>query len=134
MQRAIKPTPKPSPKPSPSVVAQPFGDPPGSKGHEAYQIQLGANQPAEGWKRVAYAQVVTDHRLVCNAVMVFGELHRQKSPAQRVLLFPKAWAETTKTGDPYTDTSRRLLKRAAKRYGVVLQPIGTIIPGATGND
>ncbi|KAI9777136.1 MAG: hypothetical protein M1835_005321 [Candelina submexicana] len=129
IQRAIRPPPKPSPKPLPSVVAQQFGDPPGSKGHEAYQIQIATSQPAEGWKKVAYAQVVTDHRLVCNAVMVFGELHRQKSPAERLLLFPKAWADSTGAGDPYSDTSRRLLKRAAKRYGVVLQPIGTTLPG-----
>ncbi|KAI9719591.1 MAG: hypothetical protein M1812_003362 [Candelaria pacifica] len=56
IQRAIRPPPKPSPKPTPSVVAQNFGDPPGSKGHNAYQIEIASSQPAEGWKKVAYAQ------------------------------------------------------------------------------
>jgi len=60
--------------------------------------------------------------------MLFGELHRLKSPAKRVLLFPKAWAVEKKSSkgeafDPFLDTTRRLLKLAARRYRVELRPI-----------
>lgn len=67
--------------------------------------------------------------------MLFGELHRLKSPAKRVLLFPRHWALEKKAGkgdvfDPYVDASRRLLKVAARRYRVELRPVGPIIEGA----
>ena len=80
-------------------------------------------------------QLVKNHHSVCNAVMLFGELHRLKSPAKRVLMFPRAWAFEKKAGkgdvfDPYMDTSRRLLRMAARRYKVELRPIGPIVDGA----
>ena len=65
--------------------------------------------------------------------MVFGELHRLKSPARKVLLFPKSWAaEKEKTGkgamsDPFMDSSRRLMRMAARRYGVELRPVDPIV-------
>ncbi|KAK5145926.1 hypothetical protein LTR04_001183 [Oleoguttula sp. CCFEE 6159] len=61
--------------------------------------------------------------------MLFGDLARQHSPARRVLLFPRSWAVEKRwavrgaVADPYLDTSRRLLRLAARRYGVVLQPV-----------
>jgi hypothetical protein len=84
------------------------------------------------WKRLAHVQLARTHHDVCNSIMVFGELHRMKSPARKVLLFPKSWAaEKEKTGkgamnDPFMDSSRRLMRMAARRYGVELRPVDPI--------
>ena len=83
------------------------------------------------WRRLAHVQLVRRHHDVCSAIMVLAELHRMRSPARRVLLFPKAWAEEKKAGkgdisDPYLDSTRRLMKLAARRYHVDLQPIDPI--------
>lgn len=78
------------------------------------------------WRRLAHVQLVSDHHDVCNAIMLLAELHINKSPARRVLLFPKTWAEEKKAetdADPYLASTRRLLKLAAKRYHVELHPI-----------
>lgn len=66
--------------------------------------------------------------------MVFGELHRLKSPAKRVLLFPKSWAVEINgakgaISDPYMDATRRLMRMAAKRYRVELRPVDPIVEG-----
>ncbi|KAI9812752.1 MAG: hypothetical protein M1827_004508 [Pycnora praestabilis] len=121
-------------------VAQVFGDPPGSKGYGAYQDYItnadGSVSNAATLKKIAHVQLVTDHLLVCSSVMLFGELHRKGSLADKVLLFPKAWAEAGNesrggsVGDPYLETSRRLLRRAVKRYGVILRPVGPVVEGA----
>ncbi len=63
--------------------------------------------------------------------MVLAELHRMKSPARKLLLFPQSWATEKKAGrgeisDPFLDISRRLMKVAARRYGVELRPISPI--------
>lgn len=84
------------------------------------------------WRRLGYVQLVTDHRDVCTAVMQFAELHREKSPATRVLMFPRAWIEDEEEEDPYLDTSRRLLRAAVRRYRVVLRPVDPIIKGDGG--
>jgi len=60
--------------------------------------------------------------------MFFGDLARLKSPARRILLFPQAWAMEKQAAkhdliDPYMDITRRLLRRAARRYNVELRPI-----------
>jgi hypothetical protein len=83
------------------------------------------------WKRLAHVQLARTHHDVCNSIMVFGELHRMKSPARKVLLFPKSWAaekEAVKGGmnDPFMDSSRRLMRMAARRYGVELRPVDPI--------
>lgn len=67
--------------------------------------------------------------------MLFGELHRLKSPARRILLFPKAWAmeKASDKGDaydPYMESSRRLLRMAARRYRVELRPVDPLVEGA----
>lgn len=85
------------------------------------------------WRRLGYVQMVTDHRQVCTAVMQFAELNRDKSPATRILLFPRTWIEDTEDEDLYLDTSRRLLRAAVRRYKVVLRPIDPIIKGDGGN-
>ncbi|KXT15293.1 hypothetical protein AC579_4853 [Pseudocercospora musae] len=91
---------------------------------------LAAGQSLD-WNRLAHIQLVRNHHDVCSAIMVLAELHKQKSPARRVLLFPKAWAEQKKaekgeTEDPYVQSTRRLMRLAARRYHVELHPIAPI--------
>lgn len=86
------------------------------------------------WKRLAYLQVVKSHAELCTAVMMFAELVRARSPAQRLLIFPRHWALDKSNGEQGSNTeedlrlytTRRLLKKAARRYMVVLVPFGTI--------
>lgn len=92
------------------------------------------------WNRLAHVQLARNHHDVCNAVMVLAELHRLKSPARRVLLFPRDWAierEGKKKdimSDPFMSSSRRLLKMAARRYGVELRPVSPIVDGGDEDD
>jgi hypothetical protein len=92
--------------------------------------EAGANV---NWKRLAHIQLARTHHDVCNAIMVFGELHRMKSPARKLLLFPKVWAAEKEPtgrgamGDPYMDSSRRLMRMAARRYGVELRPVDPVV-------
>jgi len=60
--------------------------------------------------------------------MLFADLARQKSPAQRVLFYPRTWdlQDTQGKGDQRLETSMRLLRVAAVRYKVVLSPIDPI--------
>jgi hypothetical protein len=74
---------------------------------------------------------------MCNAIMILAELHRLKSPARRILLFPQSWVAGKKAGkgdikDPFLDISRRLMKVAARRYGVELRPISPLFRNAEG--
>ncbi|KAI9733277.1 MAG: hypothetical protein M1834_003361 [Cirrosporium novae-zelandiae] len=114
---------------SPTIAAAPaigktFGSPPGSKGHVAYKDYVAQNHPAGGWNKVAYVQLVRKHLHVCNALMVFAELEKQKSPAARALLYPKSWDDDAKLyHSGQTDTTIRLLKKAAQKFGVRLVPI-----------
>jgi len=73
--------------------------------------------------------------------MLFADLHKAKSPAKRVLLFPVEWAlgaaemfsdpgdsfngnnHVKKAKDPFMHTTGRLLRIAIRRYGVELRPI-----------
>ncbi|KAF2144330.1 glycosyltransferase family 8 protein [Aplosporella prunicola CBS 121167] len=82
------------------------------------------------WRKLGYVQLVKDHAEVCTAVMLFAELHREKSPATRILMFPRSWIEDGDEIDPYVETTRRLLRAAVRRYKVVLRPMGTIVKGA----
>ncbi|GAB7360109.1 hypothetical protein MBLNU230_g7872t1 [Neophaeotheca triangularis] len=148
LQQAIKPR---LPPPPPSLAldshvkplaedlerSRLFGGSLGSKGHVAYQkfVKLEQN-PSHNvdWKRLAHIQLVRNHHDVCNALMLFGELHRSRSPARRVLLFPQAWALENNVGkgdilDPFLDITRRLLRSAARRYKVELRPTAPVIDG-----
>ncbi|MCJ1257851.1 hypothetical protein MMC24_005677 [Lignoscripta atroalba] len=154
LQAAIRPPPPPPPapistlSPSPtspsSAVAKPFGNPPGSRGHTLHyassssSLSLNSSTPAGGWARVAYVQLLRRHIHVCNAVMVFAELARQKSPARRVLLYPSVWdrrfaqqeqEEEQQQGEmgPAMETSMRLLRVAARRFDVALVPISPVL-------
>jgi hypothetical protein len=84
------------------------------------------------WSRLGYVQVVRESVELCSAIMLLSDLHRMKSPARRILMFPRLWlaeAEETKK-DPQTATTWRLLRTAARRYGVTLIPMEPIVDGA----
>ena len=75
---------------------------------------------------MGYAQLVTEHVHVCNAVMLFASLERDESMAQRILLYPQVWDRPPKDGakrDAQRDTSMRLLRKAAKDFKVMLQAV-----------
>ncbi|KAL8996564.1 MAG: hypothetical protein Q9169_003959 [Polycauliona sp. 2 TL-2023] len=120
LQAIIKPQPIVVPPPSP-VLAKHFGTPPG---HSFYDKYLASNRPKGGWAKVAYVQLVKEHFHVCNAVMLFSVLDDQESMAQRVIMYPKEWDAVAKGAlDPQIETSKRLLRNAAKNYKVMLQPV-----------
>ncbi|KAI4137733.1 MAG: hypothetical protein L6R39_007130 [Caloplaca ligustica] len=126
LQAAIKPQPVAPPPPSP-ILAKHFGTPPG---HSFYDMYLASNRPKGGWAKVAYVQLVREHLHVCNALMLFAVLANQESMAQRVIMYPASW-EKQMSGqtslDPQVETSKRLLREAAKRYKVMLQPVAPMI-------
>jgi hypothetical protein len=87
------------------------------------------------WSRLGYVQVVRERVELCSAVMLLSDLHRMRSPARRILMFPRLWlaeAEETKK-DPQTATTWRLLRTAVRRYGVTLMPMEPIVDGADVN-
>ncbi|KAF2767220.1 hypothetical protein EJ03DRAFT_159601 [Teratosphaeria nubilosa] len=106
----------------------------GRKGKVAYTNLDAAQQASQDvdWQRLAHVQIARSHHDVCSAIMVLADLHRLKSPARRVLLFPRDWAFEKETKnrdewrDPYLDTSRRLMRMAARRYEVELRPMSAI--------
>lgn len=86
------------------------------------------------WSRLGYVQVVREHVELCSAVMLLSDLHKMKSPAKRILMFPKLWLATSEDDQysPEMSTTRRLLRNAARRYGVTLIPMDPIVQGADG--
>lgn len=58
--------------------------------------------------------------------MLFAALEREGSMAQRIILYPKTWDKQSsdrRRSDSQLETSMRLLRNAASRYRVMLQPI-----------
>jgi hypothetical protein len=98
------------------------------------QSQLSAQDEPFDWSKLAYAQLVRDHSDVCNALIFFADLNRLRSPVPRLLLFPRNWIgkEDEYNTNPYLDTSRRLLKKASRRYRVILVPIDPVGSGSDG--
>ena len=86
------------------------------------------------WSRLGYVQMVKEHVELCSAVMLLADLHKMKSPAKRILLFPRIWLTKTDDGewDAQMTTTRRLLRNAARRYGVSLIPMETIVDEGDG--
>ncbi|KAL9003909.1 MAG: hypothetical protein Q9188_003247 [Gyalolechia gomerana] len=126
LQAAIKPQPVAPPPPSP-VLAKHFGTPPG---HSFFDKYLSSNRPKGGWAKVAYVQLLREHIHVCNALMLFAVLEDQESMAQRMILYPRGWDKQVpgqKALDSQVDTSKRLLREAAKRYKVMLQPVDPLL-------
>ncbi len=93
---------------------------------------------------MAYVQLVRRHVEVCGAVMGMREVERGESMAQRVIMYPREWdRELGKGGDgdgeeeeeeeeKKRETSRRLLRKAAKEYRVMVQAVEPI-PQAEGS-
>jgi len=83
-------------------------------------------------------QVVREHVALCSAVMLLADLARLKSPARRILLFPQRWlagsaddvGDDDGTQQSELATTRRLLRTAARRYGVILLPMQPLVDGA----
>lgn len=88
------------------------------------------------WSRLGYVQMAKEFVELCSAVMVLADLSDMKSPARKILMFPKAWLVETdeEEYDPQMTTTRRLLRTAARRYGATLMPMDPIIDGADGED
>jgi hypothetical protein len=145
LQQAIKPR---LPRAPPSVIAEQqkilASNYPQSRlfrggvrdaGHVAFTDFDKASDPSEkvDWQRLAHVQLARNHHDVCSAIMVLAEFHRMRSPARRLLLFPEEWAaERDEHGraeitDPFIDSSRRLLRLAARRYGVELRPVRPLV-------
>lgn len=135
MQEAIKPR-LPQPIPAASPVEEPLNPNARLARRLGYRDPKYENMIEEmqiDWNRLGHVQLVTDHRQVCTAVMLFADLHRDKSPAARILLFPRSWIEDTdEEVDPYLETSRRLLRAAVRRYKVIIRPIDPVIAGDGG--
>ncbi|KAL8933080.1 MAG: hypothetical protein Q9211_005973, partial [Gyalolechia sp. 1 TL-2023] len=126
LQATIKPQPVAPPPPSP-VLAKHFGTPPG---HSFFDKYLSSNRPKGGWAKVAHVQLLREHIHVCNALMLFAVLEDQESMAQRMILYPKEWDKQVagqESLDPQVQTSKRLLRDAAKRYKVMLQPVDPLL-------
>ena len=123
LQAAIRPQPVAPRVTQSPILAKHFGTPPG---HSFYDKFLSSNIPSGGWAKVGYVQVLRQHVQVCNAVMLYAELERQQSMAQRIIFYPKAWdVQRTQQGkkNQSLETSMRLLRTAASTYKVMLQPI-----------
>ncbi|KAL2808647.1 nucleotide-diphospho-sugar transferase [Aspergillus granulosus] len=71
------------------------------------------------WSRFAYAQYATNTDYLCNSVMLFETLHRLRSKAQRLLMYPSSYSVNE------LDSSREswLLRKARDEYGVTLIPV-----------
>ncbi|KAF2126264.1 glycosyltransferase family 8 protein [Dothidotthia symphoricarpi CBS 119687] len=139
LQAAIRPR---LPKPLPAAVpilpptldakwARPMGSRPEV---DETMEQYIAGQTLD-WSRLGYVQVVREHIELCSAVMLLSDLHRMKSPARRILMFPRLWLQQTEEKqkekwDPELATTWRLLRNAVRRYGVHLIPMETIVDGA----
>jgi hypothetical protein len=136
LQAAIKPRiPKPLPVPKPiepPTLDEKWARPVGDRGQmEDTMTQYMSGQELD-WSRLGYVQVVREHVELCSAVMLLSDLHRMKSPARRVLMFPKSWLHEAddKKYSAEMSTTRRLLGTAARRYGVTLMPMEPILDGA----
>ncbi|CAI6337650.1 unnamed protein product [Periconia digitata] len=139
LQAAIKPR---LPKPLP--VAKPI-EPPTLD--VKWARPLGARPEVDGtidqiiagetldWSRLGYVQVAKEFIELCGAVMLLADLYDMKSPARKILMFPKAWLANTDDEEEYNpqmSTTKRLLRTAVRRYGATLVPMETIVDGADG--
>lgn len=80
------------------------------------------------WSRFAYSQYTTDTHSLCNSLMVFESLHRLGSQADRVLMYPKVWAEQS---DDHINW--KLLHKAEEKYRVQLRPVELLESDASGD-
>ncbi|KAH9904019.1 glucose N-acetyltransferase [Xylariomycetidae sp. FL2044] len=73
------------------------------------------------WSQYAYTQYVTNAAYLCNSVMIFETLHRLKSKADRVMMYPESMMDPAET-NPSSEEARLLVK-ARDRYNVKLVPV-----------
>ncbi|KAF2736201.1 hypothetical protein EJ04DRAFT_511199 [Polyplosphaeria fusca] len=135
LQAAIRPRlpkPLPAPKPiQPPTLDVKWARPIGAHPEGDEKLQHFMAEQALDWSRLGYVQVVREPLELCSAVMLLADLHKMRSPAKRILLFPRAWLrqmEDETAVDMYT--TRRLLKTAVRMHGVTLMPMETIVDGA----
>ena len=93
------------------------------------------SRPSVNWDRLAYVQLVKEPTAVCEALILFAELQRQGSLADRLLLYPRSWDESEQGASiggsrMQMATARRLLKTTASNYGVRAQPIDPMLEDA----
>lgn len=127
----IHPPIRPTESTTTSSIAVTFGNPSGLD----EQLVLAANSDITEWKKLAYVQLVREQDQICNAVILFAELSRQASLAERVLLYPRAWE--TALNQPGTSTlassaqALRLLHKTAEHHRTVLIPIDPLLDDET---
>lgn len=151
LQVALHPPPAPPAPITNPVLQKHFGKPPGSGYGNGgfYDKFLAKNKPRGGWAKAAYVQLVRRHVEVCGAVMGMREVERGQSMAQRIIVYPREWdGEVEEVGEEERsdgreeersdgrdgrgeegrrrETSRRLLRKAAKEYKVMLQAVESI--------
>jgi hypothetical protein len=138
LQLAIKPR-LPKPLPAQTPLQPPTLDikwarPMGARPEVDESVQQMLDAPSIDWSRLGYVQVVKDHSELCSAIMLLADLQEKRSPAKRILMFPKAWLQETseEEWDPQMTTTRRLLRTAARRHGARLVPIEPAEAGADG--
>lgn len=138
LQAAIKPRlPKPLPaaKPiEPPTLDIKWARPVGSRPDVDEAVEQMIAGESLDWSRLGYVQLAKEYSELCSAVMLLADLHEMKSPAKRILMFPRAWLRKSDEDeyDPEMNTMRRLLRTAARRYGVTLIPMETIVDDADG--
>ncbi|KAH7115037.1 hypothetical protein B0J11DRAFT_444664 [Dendryphion nanum] len=136
LQAAIRPTrPKPLPvaKPiEPPTLDVKWARPIGSRPEVDETVHQYIAGETLDWSRLGYVQIAKDHMELCSALMLLADVHRMKSPAKKILLFPRTWLATSGEDeyDAQMSTTRRLLRTAARRYGVSLIPMETIVHNA----
>jgi hypothetical protein len=101
-------------------ASRPFGR---LKDYAKLQLHLQEQGKPFSWDRLAYAQIVREHSEVCDALILFGELYRSKSPVPKLLLFPAAWISDKDESNQEWETTHRLLRKATRRYRATLVPI-----------
>jgi alpha-N-acetylglucosamine transferase len=69
------------------------------------------------WSKYAYIQYATSSIYLCNSLMIFESLHRLRSKAERLMMYPEGWSVESESSDA------QLLRKARDRYNVKLQPV-----------
>lgn len=72
------------------------------------------------WSQYAYSQYATDQHYLCNSLMVFDQLEKLGSKADRLLFYPNTWDLDISSS---TDRTSQLLVMARDRYHVKLKPV-----------
>jgi hypothetical protein len=98
-------------------------------------LRSDTSRPSVNWDHLAYVQLVKEPTAVCEVLILFAELQRQGSLADRVLLYPRSWDESERENSIpasriHMATARRLLKTAAARYDVRVHPIDPMVEDA----